>query len=81
MELILPIVATVLLGCIVVLKRRDSLVLPLSFVLAGGISNYIDLIRLGYVRDPLNIGTLVFNIADISIFIGACWAIWVYTRR
>ena len=81
MNFILPVVATVLLGSILILKMRDSLALPLSLVIAGGISNYIDLIRFGYVRDPLSIGTFVFNVADIFILIGTFWAIWVYTRR
>lgn len=81
MELIPPVVAAVLLVGVIIKKGGEGLLPPLIVVLGAGVSNYVDLLRFGYVRDPLSIGTFVFNVADIFIFVGACWAIWVYTRR
>lgn len=52
-------------------------VFPLLLILGGGASNIIDRVQLGYVRDPLHIGTLYFNIADICIAIGILWGIYL----
>lgn len=41
-----------------------------KLILAGGISNLIDRIRIGGVIDILHVGRLSFNIADIFIFLG-----------
>lgn len=59
-----------------------KIVAPLILIAAGGVSNGIDRLKLGYVRDPLHIGTLYFNIADICISIGIVAAIFiVYTQK
>jgi len=43
------------------------------FILAGGLSNFIERVNLGYIRDYVNFFSLwYFNIADLLIFIGAC---------
>ena len=82
MELLPPLVAfTLLVGSIVRKKRDLSLIVPLFCIIAFGASNYIDLLRLGYIRDPFVIGSLMFNAADIGIVVSTIWAIWVYTRR
>lgn len=48
-----------------------------SFVFAGGISNLIDRIVLGYVTDMISIGNFaIFNVADIAVTCGCvCTAI------
>ena len=82
MELIPPVLAFILLvGCILRKKGDIYLIVPLFFIILFGMSNYIDLLRLGYVRDPFVIGSLMFNVADIGIVLSTIWAIWVYTRR
>ena len=50
---------------------------PLVLIAAGGASNILDRIQLGYVRDPLVLGSLYFNVADICIAIGITWAVYV----
>ncbi|HLC49022.1 MAG TPA: signal peptidase II [Candidatus Andersenbacteria bacterium] len=80
MGYILPVIAVLVLIAVII-KKNYTFALPLTLVLAGGVSNYIDVLRFGYVRDPLSIGSFVFNVADICILAGTLWAIWVYTRR
>ena len=46
-------------------------------IAAGGASNMLDRIQLGYVRDPLVLGSLFFNVADSCITIGIIWALYV----
>jgi len=76
-------VGVVLLGLLVYLlwaKRiNPRTILPLSLVLAGGLSNLIDRLAYGgYVVDFLNLGlgplrTGVFNVADVAIMAGVVW--------
>lgn len=80
MGLILPIIGALLLIVVVILTKK-SLFLPIALILVGGLSNYSDRVQLGYVRDPLVLGSLIFNVADIAIAIGVVWAIWVYAKR
>ncbi len=54
-----------------------QLAYPLVLIVAGGASNMLDRIQLGYVRDPLVLGSLHFNIADICIAIGIIWTLYV----
>lgn len=49
---------------------RDQSVWALIFLLAGVTSNLADRVVLGYVRDYINIGSLVFNLADVMIIGG-----------
>lgn len=81
MQLVPGVVAGMLLLGAIIVKRKDAIVWPLLVVLGGGVSNFSDLIRFGYVRDPLSIGTFIFNVADIFILLGTIWALLVYTKR
>ena len=81
MQFIPGVAAVLLLLGVIFVKRKDAIVWPLLVILGGGISNFVDLVRFGYVRDPLSIGTLLFNVADIFILLGTIWALLVYTRR
>jgi lipoprotein signal peptidase len=49
-------------------------------IIAGGLSNLADRLAWGGVRDTLVIGTLAFNIADLSI-IGGSLALLYYLGR
>lgn len=45
--------------------------LGIIFLLSGGLSNFIDRIRLDYIIDYINLYNLVYiNIADVFIFVG-----------
>lgn len=47
--------------------------LSLSFVLAGSVGNVLDRIRLGYVVDMIRVEFIdfpIFNVADMSLFVG-----------
>lgn len=45
--------------------------LGLILVISGGVSNLVDKVRLGYVRDFVEIWWLpIFNLADVMIFVG-----------
>ena len=53
--------------------QSSLLSLSLSFVLAGSVGNVLDRIRLGYVVDMIRIEFIdfpIFNVADMSLFIG-----------
>ena len=57
-------------------KIKSLVVYALGFIVAGGTGNIIDRVRQGYVVDFMwmgigPIGTNVFNIADMSIMLGA----------
>lgn len=78
--LILPIIAAaILIGVAVV--RPSALIAPIFLMLVAGLSNHMDRLRLGYVHDPLVIGSLYFNVADICIVIGALWSIGILLRK
>jgi lipoprotein signal peptidase len=78
--LILPITATaILIGVAAV--RRSTLTAPIFLIVVAGLSNYMDQLRFGYVRDPLVIGSLYFNVADICILIGGIWAVSILLRK
>lgn len=49
------------------------LLLALSLIIAGGLGNFIDRLRLGYVVDMLHLDFIdfpVFNIADVCLTVG-----------
>lgn len=55
------------------IKGSIWLLLALSLVIAGGIGNFIDRLRLGYVVDMLQFDFIdfpVFNIADVCLTVG-----------
>lgn len=68
------VVIAVLIGAILLKKVKGTLVLTaLSLIIAGGIGNLIDRVRLGYVIDyiyfePINFP--IFNFADCCVVIG-----------
>ena len=48
----------------------------LTFVIAGGVSNMIDRLMLGYVTDMISCGSFaVFNVADIAVTCGCALTI------
>ena len=56
-------------------SRRAAAVL-LTFVIAGGVSNMIDRLTLGYVTDMISCGNFaVFNVADIAVTCGCALTI------
>ena len=63
-------------ACIVFIIRearsgRRAVPLLLTFVAAGGISNMIDRLSLGFVTDMISCGSFaVFNVADIAVTCG-----------
>jgi len=72
--------AMALSGLLVVALRRHLPgrleVIALSLLVAGGMGNMVDRFLYGVVRDFLNVGigslrTGVFNVADVSIMLGA----------
>lgn len=58
----------------------------LGLILAGGIGNLIDRLRLGYVVDFLNVGigencrTFIFNVADMYITLAVGLLLWTVLR-
>lgn len=53
-------------------EQNKSMVFAMSLIFAGGISNLIDRINIGCVRDFITIANLPsFNIADSAISVGA----------
>jgi signal peptidase II len=48
----------------------------LYLILAGAISNILDRIYFGYVRDFIDIGLFTFNLADAFIVMGLVWLLF-----
>ena len=72
------IVLVVIINYIFVQKEKmtKSVILYLSFIISGGMSNLIDRIIKGAVFDFIKIGDFpIFNIADICIVVG--WLLFV----
>lgn len=70
------ITLVVILGIFIFVHRQNNIhkvaVYSLSMIVAGAIGNLIDRIRLGYVVDFFDFRIWpVFNVADISIVVGA----------
>lgn len=66
---------------IIIARGHRQLVLPLALIVAGGVSNALDRLLMGFVRDPIGIYSWQGNIADVGIGIGVLWAIWLYTKE
>ena len=68
--------SALIIGCVlyVIKEHRDreyAIAILLSFVAAGGISNMIDRLSLGFVTDMISVGSFaVFNVADIFVTTG-----------
>lgn len=62
-------------------KKNPFMVFSAAAVIAGGIGNFIDRIRLGYVIDYIEVRLFnfaIFNFADICVVLGAiCLVIYV----
>jgi len=59
-----------------------ALRLPFLLLAGGGASNIYDYIVWGAIRDPLKIGSIYFNIADISIVAGIALLLYFsYLKR
>lgn len=69
----------VIIICVKYYKRYR---LPLTFILAGTISNLIDRVFLGYVRDFIDVGFWpVFNFADSFNVIGVILLIYLFLKK
>lgn len=64
------------------IRARSSLdwlsKLGFSFIFAGAISNLIDRLMFGYVRDFISVKISTFNLADVFIIIGLIVVIFTY---
>ena len=76
------LVLVVILFVVYFRSRQRFLEIGLILVISGIVSNSIDRLFLGYVRDFINPGfQIVFNLADISIIIGCVVVIINQMRR
>ena len=72
----LVLTSVLIIVCLAVIIKESAaghVLLPvlLTFVAAGGISNLIDRLMLGYVTDMISCGSFaVFNVADIAVTCG-----------
>ena len=65
-------------------RHNPRLLLPLSFILAGAVGNFIDRIQQGYVVDmfeTLFVNFPVFNVADCCLTIGVVWLVIIIIRK
>lgn len=61
----------VLVGYFIIKEKQKSLIFGLSLIMGGGVSNLIDRVAFGCVRDFINIGFWPsFNLADGAITLG-----------
>ena len=68
--------SALIIACLVFVIREarsgsKAVSILLTFVIAGGVSNLIDRLALGYVTDMISCGSFaVFNVADIGVTCG-----------
>lgn len=73
--------SVLIIACLIfVIKEARSgskvISILLTFVIAGGVSNLIDRLALGYVTDMISCGSFaVFNVADIAVTCGCALTI------
>jgi len=88
---IFTVISTALVVWVTVYALRtddlpDDGIVAMAFVAGGGFSNLIDrVVRNGHVVDFLNFGignlrTGILNVADMAIFFGALYVMWVSVR-
>lgn len=71
------IISIAFLSFVLLQRKKDYLLIPTGLLLIGIISNTIDKIRFGFIIDYINLFNIfVFNIADMSIFLGTFIFIW-----
>ena len=80
------VIAVVILLAIIfagfVCEGQNLRKLSLAFILGGGVSNLLDRILFGCVRDFLNFGLISsFNLADSTIMIGVLVMIYSLVKR
>ena len=89
LPLLVVVPALFLLGLTVFILYKKHLewhfVLPMAFVIGGGIGNLVDRMRYGSVTDFLHMDfqlfqTGIFNLADVSIMIGTFWMLLTQIR-
>jgi signal peptidase II len=82
--LIAVVTLVVLAGVYLIISGRLSdkpVIRMAALILAGGVGNLIDRIRLGYVVDYISVGRFpVFNFADCCVVVGT-FALLFYTLR
>lgn len=67
---------------LIILIKNYSKNIWFSLIIAGGVSNLIDRIRVGYVVDFIDLKFWpVFNMADVFITIGVFGVLYGYIRR
>ena len=73
--------SALIIACLVFVIREarsgsKAVSILLTFVIAGGVSNLIDRLALGYVTDMISCGSFaVFNVADIAVTCGCALTI------
>ncbi len=77
----LVLTSILIVACLVFVIREARsgsrpLAILLTFVIAGGVSNLIDRLTIGYVTDMISCGSFaVFNVADIAVTCGCALTI------
>jgi signal peptidase II len=79
--LVLSAIALGLLAIMAYLLRPTVAPILIFMLMAGGASNIIDRLRLGYVIDPFQIGPVTLNLADIAILSGLLAISALYFRQ
>lgn len=82
LNLIFFVILLFLLLMLLVFERRTINVISLGLILGGGISNVIDRLLYGCVRDFIDFKIFpVFNFADVVLTVGAFMMIYGYMER
>ena len=74
-----------LVGAAVRFRWHGWLLVGTAFVVAGGVSNWVDRVVRGSVVDFMNVGvgslrTGVFNVADVAIMVGVAALLLAHRR-
>ena len=83
MGLVIGLILIALLTLLVKNFKNKSLVVFLSLIIIGALSNVIDRIVYGYVVDYINVFVWpVFNLADVLIVVGvASWLVLEWKKK
>ena len=80
--LVISLIALII--CTFYYFKDKTLIIPLTFLIAGILGNSIYRILFGHVRDFINIGIFnfpVFNLADSYNVIGVILLIWILWKK